>query len=162
MISLIAAVSENGVIGKNGRIPWHLPGEQKRFRDLTLSHTVIMGRRTFEEIGRPLPGRTTIVLSGDADFSPTGCQKAASLKEAIALAETEHIFIAGGAGVYKETLPLCERLYLTEVLAHIEGDTFFPAFDPSLYEKRTEAPVPGEIPYRYVTYILRKTDGTPL
>ena len=162
MIALIAAVSKNGVIGKAGRIPWHLPGEQKRFRDLTLSETVIMGKRTFLEIGRPLPGRTTIVLSKDPAFSPVGCLKATSLREALSLSTTEHTFIAGGAGLYAEALPLCERLYLTEVLADIEGDTFFPAFDPTRYEKQTEDTVPGEIAYRYVTYTLRKTEGTPL
>ncbi len=152
MISLIVAYDKNRVIGNNGRIPWNIPGEQKRFRDLTIGNVVIMGRRTFEEIGRPLPGRTTIVISKSADFTGENCFTARSLSEAIKIAGDRDIFISGGAALYAEALPLCERLYITEIDSEFEGDTFFPFFDESLYKKEIAASVSGEIPYIYITY----------
>ncbi len=155
MLSLIAAYANNRVIGAGGRIPWHIPGEQRRFRDLTMGHSVIMGRRTFSEIGKALPGRDTIVLSRDSHFQPTECRVAPSLEKAIAMAEDTEIFIAGGAGVYAEALPLCRRLYITEIDADINGDTFFPAFDESAFEKTVKTEIPGPLPYRYVTYVRK-------
>lgn len=157
MLSLIAAYAKGRVIGKDGRIPWRIPGEQKRFRELTLGHTVIMGRRTFAEIGKPLPGRRTIVLSRDPAFQPAGCEAASSLANAIEMAGDTKIFIAGGAGVYAEALPLCRYLYVTEIDADIPGDTFFPAFDESAFEKTVESAVAGPIPYRYVTYVRKRS-----
>ncbi|MBQ8207562.1 MAG: dihydrofolate reductase [Clostridia bacterium] len=152
MIALIVAYDKNRVIGNKGRIPWNIPGEQKRFRDLTLGNIVIMGRRTFEEIGRPLPGRTTIVISKSADFTGENCYTARSLSEAINIADDRNIFISGGAALYSEALPLCEKLYITEIDCEFEGDTFFPYFDESLYKKEITASVSGDIRYTYVTY----------
>ena len=152
MIALIVARAENGVIGADGRIPWHIPGEQKRFRELTTGNTVIMGRRTYEEIGRPLPNRDTVVVSRTARFEGERCRTAASLSEAIAMSRTEDIFICGGAALYKEAIPLVDVMYITEIHASIEGDTFFPEFNADLFRKTEELYVEGEIPYTYVTY----------
>ena len=152
MLALIVAYDKNRVIGKDGKIPWKIEGEQQRFRDLTLGNVVIMGRRTYEEIGRPLPGRTTIVISKTAEFRGENCYTAHSLAEAIKLAGNKDIFISGGAALYAEALPLCEKLYITEIDAEFEGDTYFPCFDKSLYKKEIAAVVSGEIPYTYITY----------
>ena len=152
MIALIVAVAKNGVIGANGRIPWRIPGEQKRFRELTTSNTVIMGRRTYEEIGRPLPNRDTIVVSRTARFEGERCRTAASLSEALAMSRTEDVFICGGAALYKEALPLVDTMYITEIQASFDGDVTFPVFDPAQFRKTEAVKVDGEIPYTYVTY----------
>ena len=152
MIALIVAVAKNGVIGANGRIPWRIPGEQKRFRELTTGNTVIMGRRTYEEIGRPLPNRDTIVVSRTTCFEGERCRTASSLSEALAMSLTENIFVCGGAALYKDALPLVDVMYITEIDAAFEGDVTFPAFDPAQFRKTEAIKVDGEIPYTYVTY----------
>ena len=152
MIALIVAVAKNGVIGANGRIPWRIPGEQKRFRELTTGNTVIMGRRTYEEIGRPLPNRDTIVVSRTTRFEGERCRTASSLSEALAMSRTEDIFVCGGAALYKEALPLVDVMYITEIDAAFEGDVTFPAFDPAQFRKTEAIKVDGEISYTYVTY----------
>jgi len=162
MIALIAARAKNGVIGSGGRIPWAIPGEQKRFKELTMGHALIMGRRTYEEIGRPLPGRLNIVLSRTADFEAPGCLIARSLQQAIGLADGKDIFVAGGAGVYAEALPLAEKLYLTEVELEPEGDTFFPIFDEAGFIRTAEPTVCGEIPYTYVVYTRKQAEEAGL
>ena len=153
MIALIAAMTPERVIGKEGRIPWKIPGEQLRFKELTMGHIVVMGRRTYEEIGRPLPGRRTIVVSTTKNFDQPGCRTASSLAEALALAAGEDVYISGGSRLYEEALPLADVLYLTEIEKKIEGDTYFPEFDAGGYDKKTEKRQDGEIPYTYVTYI---------
>lgn len=136
MITIIAAVSQNGVIGQNGKIPWHIPGEQKRFRDLTLGHTVIMGRKTFEEIGRPLAGRKTILISRTRSVETESCTTVNSFPQALAKAAQEpEVFIAGGSRVYQEALPYAGRMYLTIVHKLVQGDTFFPSFSGYGFEK---------------------------
>ena len=152
MISLIVAYSKNRVIGSNGKIPWKIEGEQGRFRELTTGNTVIMGRKTFEEIGRPLPNRKTIVVSKTKNFDSENCKTARSLKEAIELAGQEDIFISGGQKLYEEALPLVEKMYITEVELDCPGDVFFPIFDESLFYKKIDARHDGKIPYTYVTY----------
>ncbi len=107
MIALIAALSKNRVIGKEGRIPWKIKGEQKRFKELTTGNVVIMGRRSYEEIGRPLPGRTTIVVSSTKDFTGENCYTARSLFEAIRFAGDRDIFVSGGAGLYERSASNC-------------------------------------------------------
>ena len=136
MIALIVARSKNNVIGKNGRIPWQIPGEQKQFKELTTGNIVIMGRKSFEEIGHPLPNRKTIVISNTKKFEGSELATAASVKDALDLAAKgfarpdQNIYIAGGYGVYKEALSFVEAMYITEVDLFIEnGDTFFPDFD---------------------------------
>ena len=129
-ISLIVAMSQNRVIGRGGSIPWKIPGEQKLFKRITLGHTVIMGRKTHEDIGRPLPERLNIVVSRRKDYRTAGCLAADSLEAALGLcpaAETE-AFIIGGGQLFRDALPMADRIYLTVIPAAVAGDTFFPEF----------------------------------
>ena len=126
--SAIAAMSENRVIGDGNRIPWHLPEDFKWFKRMTMGNIVVMGRKTFESIGRPLPGRATIVLSRSG-FSHPGVQTIASLDQLPALAGDRQAFVCGGADIYRQALPLCSDLYLTHVKRTVEGDAFFPPFE---------------------------------
>ena len=129
MIALIVAFAKNQVIGNKGCIPWKIKGEQRRFKELTTGNVVIMGRRSYEEIGRPLPNRTTIVVSNTKNFDGENCLTAKSLPEAIRLAGDRDIYISGGAKLYEEALPLVEKMYITEIDSEIEGDTYFPPFE---------------------------------
>ncbi|MGN0613931.1 MAG: dihydrofolate reductase [Porcipelethomonas sp.] len=155
MIALIAAFDRNRVIGKNGRIPWNIPGEQSRFRRLTTGNAVIMGRRTFEEIGKPLSHRMNIIVSGTRQFTGENCCTVSSLGKAVELAGTHDIFISGGALLYEEALPIADKMYITEIDAEFEGDTFFPDFCQEEFIKETLQTFSGEIPYTYVTYTRR-------
>ncbi len=131
IISIIVAVSENGVIGREGQIPWQLPADLRNFKRLTMGHHLVVGRVTWESIGRPLPGRTMIVLSRKPGFTAEGCLTAASLPEAIEIAEQAgdaEVFIAGGSGIYQQAIPLADRIYLSRVHANVGGDTRFPEF----------------------------------
>ena len=152
MIALIVAYAKNQVIGNKGCIPWKIKGEQRRFRELTTGNVVIMGRRSYEEIGNPLPNRTTIVVSSTKQFDGENCLTAKSLSEAIQLACDRDIYISGGARLYEEALPLVEKMYITEIELDVEGDTFFPTFDKEDYVKEIDEYFDGEIPYTYVTY----------
>lgn len=128
MLSLIVAISDNHVIGRDGQLPWHLSADLKRFKKLTMGHHIIMGRKTFDSIGRLLPGRTSIVLTRQTDWSVDGALTAADLEAARLLAgDDEEAFIIGGSQVYQLALPMVERLYVTQVHATVEGDTHFPA-----------------------------------
>ena len=131
-IALIAAVSENGVIGRDGGIPWHLPEDLQLFKRLTMGHHLIVGRKTFESIGKPLPGRKMIVLSRQPNYSAEGVITAISLQHALEIARKageDEVFIAGGAAVYARALPLADRFYLSRVHANVKGDAFFPEFN---------------------------------
>jgi dihydrofolate reductase len=160
---LVAAVAENGVIGRDGALPWRLSGDLKRFKALTLGKPVLMGRRTFASIGRALPGRANIVLTRDPSFRAEGVRTAPNLASALAIAEEEarrlgadEIAIIGGAALYAETLPRAHRLYLTEVHAKPPGTTYFPAFDRKAWrEIAREDPLqpPGE-EYSYSFVVL--------
>ena len=131
-LTLIAAMAGNRVIGRAGAIPWHLPADLKRFKQITMGHWLIMGRRTFESIGRPLPGRTTVVVTRQPGYSPEGVFAVHSIEEALVLARgEEEVFVAGGAQIYAATLPMADRLHLTLVEDEYEGDAFFPAVDLS-------------------------------
>ena len=126
-ISLIAAVARNGVIGKDGDVPWHLPEELAQFKATTLGHPLVMGRRTFESIGRVLPGRRTIVVTRDTQWRHPGVETAHSFAEAVSLAgPADEVFVAGGAQIYAEALPFAHRMVITEVHLETAGDTFFP------------------------------------
>lgn len=130
LISLIVAMSENNVIGRDGDMPWHISDDLKRFKRLTMGHHIIMGRRTFDSIGRLLPGRTTIVLTRQPEFKIDGGLVANHLKEAIDFAgDDPEIFIVGGGEVYQMALPQAEKIYLTRVHTILEGDTTFPVID---------------------------------
>ena len=130
-ISLIVAVSSNGVIGRDGGLPWHLSSDLRRFKALTMGHHMVMGRRTWDSVGRALPGRTTIVVTRSTTLElPEGVRRAGSLGEALKLAaEDDEVFITGGAVLYREAMDLADRLYLTRVHAAVDGDT---RFEPDL------------------------------
>ena len=129
-LSIIVAMARNGVIGARGSIPWHLPDELKRFRNITMGHHIIMGRKTWESIGRPLSGRTSVVVTRQAGYSAPGAIVAHSLDNAIeACRGDEEIFVIGGAELYAQALPHADRIYLTVVDADIEGDTWMPELD---------------------------------
>lgn len=125
-IVLIVAMSRNRVIGRDGQLPWRLPADLRRFQQLTMGQTLLMGRKTFESIGRPLPGRKTIVLSRNPEYSAEGCLVVTDLQRGIAAARTDELFICGGGELYRQVLPLVEKVYLTEVLRAVAGDTYFP------------------------------------
>ena len=129
MISIIVAIAENGVIGDKNTLLWNIKEDMRRFRKITTGHPVIMGRKTFDSIGRPLPKRTNIVITrGDTVYD--GCEMAHSLEEALSMfPKEEEVFIIGGAQIYEQALPLADRLYLTIVHQNYEGDTSFPELD---------------------------------
>lgn len=153
MTGLIAAYTKNRVIGNKGIIPWKIKGEQQRFRKLTTGHTIIMGRRSFEEIGKPLPNRKTILISNTIQYNDENCITVPSLQEALkAAVNEEEVYISGGAMVYQEALPLVDKMYITVIDKEIEGDTFFPSFHEEDFRITYEEHVDGEIPYTYYTY----------
>ena len=164
LISIIVAVAKNGVIGKDNQLLWRLPDDLKRFKQLTLGHPIIMGRKTFESIGKPLPGRTSIVITGQKDFLVEGILVAHSLDEALYIArgfEEKEAFIIGGGEIYKQALPLTDHLYVTEVDIVIDGDTFFEIPNPAAW-KETERIVHEEderhlFKFEFVNY-LKKQD----
>jgi dihydrofolate reductase len=127
-LNAIAALSENRVIGNGNRIPWHLPEDFKFFKATTMGHVLVMGRKTFESIGRPLPGRESIVVSRSG-FAHPGVRTITSLDAIPALVGDCQVFICGGAEIYRQTLPICSDLYLTHVKLVVEGDAFFPPFE---------------------------------
>ena len=130
IISLVAAMSENRVIGRDNQVPWHLPDDLKRFRELTIGHTVVMGRRTYESIGKSLPQRKCVVLSRQAEYRLPQVQVVRSWQQALAVgADQEELFVVGGADIYTLALCAADRIYLTVVHAHVAGNTYFPALD---------------------------------
>ncbi|MBI1761807.1 MAG: dihydrofolate reductase [Acidobacteria bacterium] len=131
IVSLIAALDRRRGIGKDNQLPWRLPADMKRFRELTLGHHLIVGRKTYESIGKPLPGRTLIIVTRQPDVQVKGCLVVDSVAEALALANTrgeQEVFVIGGAEIYAQTLAQADRLYLTFVEAEVAADTFFPVF----------------------------------
>lgn len=143
-ITLIAALSDNRVIGRGGGLPWHLPADLKRFKALTMGHAIVMGRRTWDAVGRPLPGRRTIVLTRRHDFEASGAVVVHDLEAALAAAgDDDTVFIAGGGDIYALALPRADRMELTHVHAVLDGDAFFPPFDAgawrTVFEQRHEA-----------------------
>lgn len=140
MLSLVVAVGEHNEIGKDGRMPWHLPVDLKRFKALTLGKPVIMGRKTFEAIGKPLPERRNIVVTRNPAWHAPGCETAASLTDALVLAAgAREIMLIGGGELYREALPRAQRIYLTRVYARFEADTFFPALDQAEWRETARA-----------------------
>lgn len=165
LITIIAAVAENGTIGKGGTLPWHLPDDFKRVKKLTTGHTLIMGRHTFESIGKPLPNRRSIVLSRDAGYAPPGVDRAASLDQGLTLAreagETE-AFIFGGAGVFASGLGIADRMLLTIVHAEIAGDVRFPPWDPKdwrlIEDERIDPDRRHAHAYSFRTFVRRPSE----
>lgn len=135
MIGLIVARSKNNVIGKNGEIPWRIKGEQKQFRELTTGNVVIMGRKSYEEIGHPLPKRKNIIVSKSENFTGENLVTVGSLQEALDISKGENVYISGGYGLFKEALPLVDKMYITEVDITVDnGDVFFPEFDSNEFD----------------------------
>ena len=129
-LSLIVATAENRIIGKENKMPWHLPADLAYFKKITLGKPIIMGRKTFESIGRPLPGRQNIVISRNGDYSAEGIDVVSSVEQALQLAATaDEIMVIGGGAIYAHCMPAATRLYVTHIKADIDGDTQFPAFD---------------------------------
>jgi dihydrofolate reductase len=130
-ITLVVARARDGAIGRGNALPWHLPEDLQHFKATTLGHPIVMGRRTFESIGRPLPGRRNLVLSRDTGWSSPGCEHAASLEDAIGrCAGLPELFVVGGGRLYAEAMSVADRLIVTDVGIDVEGDTFFPPIDP--------------------------------
>ena len=157
LVSIIAAMDRNRLIGNRNQLPWHLPADLAHFKQVTMGKPVIMGRKTFESIGRPLPGRTNIVLTGSADFSAEGVLVANSLEQALEhAAGTEEVMIIGGSMIYRLSLPMADRLYLTYVENDHEGDAWFPEFDPAQWRiiasEEHAADEKNPCDYSFVTY----------
>jgi dihydrofolate reductase len=162
-LSIIVAVAEYGIIGRDNDLPWYLPADLKRFKQLTMGHHLLMGRKTFEAIGRALPGRTTVVITRGQPTLPEGVERAGSLEEALALATAagdDEAFVAGGAQIYSLALPKADRLYLTRIHAPIAGDTRFPDLAESDWELVSEEDHgPDEKnDYRYTFLVYDRTD----
>lgn len=131
-VTLVVAHARNRVIGRDGGMPWHLPADLRHFKDITIGKPVVMGRRTFESIGRPLPARTNIVVTRDDSYDVDGIVVAHSLDAALAAAgDVDEVMVIGGAEIFRQALPLARRIHLTLVDADVEGDTYFPALDPA-------------------------------
>lgn len=161
-ISLIAALDRRGVIGRGGRLPWHLPADLRRFRRLTVGKPVIMGRKTHESIGRPLPQRVNIVLTGTPGYEAPGCLVVHSLDDALAAAgEAEEVMVIGGARLFEQFLPRADRLYLTLIEAETAGEVFFPAFRRADWEEvfRESHEADAVHPYPYTFIVLERRQG---
>lgn len=131
-VNLIAAVAENGVIGQGNAMPWHLPADFAWFKRHTMGHPVLMGRKTFESIGKPLPGRRNIVVTRNPAWTATGCERAASLEDALHLCQAApEVFVIGGGELYRAALPRAKRMFITTVACQPEGDTRFPGWSPN-------------------------------
>ena len=165
-LSLIVAMAANGVIGRGGDLPWRLPADLARFRRITMGHVLLMGRRTYESIGRPLPGRTSLVLTRQPSFRPPGVLVASNLDQALAqVADRDEVFVIGGADIYRQTLPRVERLYVTRVLADVDGDVYFPEFDFGQWEQCEDVYRPADEkngwPVRFQVYCRDRVARQP-
>ena len=156
--SLVVAVARNGVIGRDNALPWRLPSDLAHFKRVTMGHPIVMGRRTYESIGKPLPGRKNIVVTHNPAFQAPGCTVVGSLDEAWReAAGAEEVCVIGGTTLFAETLPTADVIHLTEVDAEVEGDTFFPPFDRGEWNEREVARHPVDERHAYPTRILELT-----
>lgn len=149
-VILIAAVGSNGVIGRDNDLPWRIREDLQHFKALTLGNTLVMGRKTYDSIGRPLPGRRTVVVTRQPDWSVEGVEVAHSLDDALKLADGNDLYVAGGGEIYRQALPHADRLELTEVDQAPDGDVTFPAFDRSQWQETARTPGDG---FAFVTYV---------
>lgn len=165
ILSLIAAVAKNGVIGGGNTLLWEIPEDMKHFRDITREHTVIMGRKTYESIGKPLPNRRNIIITRDATYSNEGIEVVNSLEEALRIASLEQgrefeenqdeveVFVIGGGEIYKQAIDKASKLYITEVHKDFEGDTLFPIINKNIWKEiEREDYLENTVPYSFVTY----------
>lgn len=164
-LAIVVAVAANGVIGSNNELPWRLPEDLKYFKRTTMGHPIVMGRKTFDSIGKPLPGRKNIVVTRQTDWQHDGVDVVHNLEDAISLAKkvcreegVERAMLIGGANLYEQALPECERLYLTEVHADVEGDAFFPKFARQQWREieREDHFADDSNPYNYSFVVLTK------
>ncbi|MBI9042338.1 dihydrofolate reductase [Lutibacter sp.] len=158
MITIIAAIAENNALGKNNKLIWHLPADLKRFKKVTLNHHIIMGRKTFESLGKPLPNRTTIIITRNTNYKVEGCIVVNSLKEALNAAKSdENPYILGGAEIYNQALDVADKLDLTFVHHNFEADVFFPKIDTKIWKEVSRenfnADEQNNYNYSFVTYL---------
>ena len=161
IISLIVAVSRNGVIGHQGTLPWHLPADLRHFKQMTWGKPLLMGRVTHQSIGRPLPGRQNIVLSRDPNYRAAGCSVVTSLQQGLeAAGEAPELMIIGGAELYRQAVPLAQRIELTEVDVTLPGDRYFPTLDPGTWHEvwRCEQCADDRNPYAYCFIRLERCE----
>ncbi|MBO0725042.1 MAG: dihydrofolate reductase [Blastocatellia bacterium] len=152
IVSIVAAMDRKRGIGIDNKLPWRLPADLKRFRDLTMGHHIVVGRRTFESIGRPLPGRRMIVVTRDGAYKAEGCDVVHSVEEAINLARERgerEVFVCGGAEIYARSIEIADRMYLTFVDAEVAADTFFPEFDERDWSERESFYQPADEKNQY-------------
>jgi len=161
-VSIIVAASANNVIGVNGGLPWRLPEDLRKFKEITMGKPMIMGRATYESIGRALPGRKSIVLTRQEDFEAEGCEVVATTDESMAAAgDAAEVMIIGGGEIYRQFLPMCDRVYLTRVQAEIAGDTRFPELDMEEWTVTAaeEYPAGDEREYGFTMEVLERVGG---
>jgi dihydrofolate reductase len=159
-LSIVVILSTNNVIGRDNQLPWHMPADLKRFKNLTMGHHILMGRRTFDEIKKPLPGRVNVVITRDHHFAVEGVAISRSIDEAISKAEAagdKEIFLIGGGEIFKQVIHRADRMYITRIHADIEGDTYFPEFDDVnewklVDAEHFEADEKNAYPYSFLTY----------
>jgi len=159
-LSLIVAMAENRIIGINKKMPWHLSADLKKFKKITMGHPIIMGRKTFESIGRPLPGRKNIIISRNADYQQEGCEVFNNLDKAIQSCDTEEeVFVIGGATLYESILDKSDRLYITEIKKSFEGDTWFPEINQQEWSEYEREDISDDssvdFSYSFVSYKRR-------
>jgi len=159
IISSIVAMASNRVIGNRGRIPWKIPGEQKMFKEITLGHSLLMGRKTYESIGRPLPGRTNIVITRQSGYQADGCIVVHDLDSALHSCppEEDEAFICGGGQLYRECMPVTDRIYLTVLSREVPGDTYFPEIAKAEFKVTKSKFIDGVEPYNF--YIYERISG---
>jgi dihydrofolate reductase len=139
-ISILVAMAKNRVIGRNNALPWQLPPDLKRFKELTMGHHIVMGRKTYESIGRPLPGRTSVIITRQPDYQVPGAIVVASIDQALKVCSAgkevdQEIFVIGGAQIYRQSLGLCQRIYITEIQQEFDGDTLFPELNQQVWRE---------------------------
>ncbi|RXP58633.1 dihydrofolate reductase [Lutibacter sp. HS1-25] len=161
MITIIAAISTNNALGKDNQLIWHLPADLKRFKKVTLGHHIIMGRKTFESLGKPLPNRTTIIITRNKNYTQSGCIVVNSLNEAIEAAKADtNPYILGGAEIYKQAMSIADKLDLTLVHQTFDADAFFPKIDFNLWEESSREDFKSDdlnkYPFSFVTYTKKK------
>lgn len=151
-LSIITAMAANRVIGVKNRLPWHLPEDLRHFKALTMGHHIVMGRKTYDSIGKPLPGRTTIIVTRNMDYAVPGCLAVNSIEAALTVCHGDsEIFFVGGAEIYSQVLPIADRIYLTEIKRDFPGDAHFPEFDLSQWSEasREKHTADGGEPFEY-------------
>ncbi len=159
MISFVVAIGQNNVMGKDNAIPWHIPADLKFFKKVTMGHPIVMGRKTYDSIGKPLPGRENIIMTRNQHYAQEGCTIIHTVEELLKLEEkNEEVCVIGGAEIFKITFPHADRLYLTKINHEFEGDTFFPDFDESEWKIISEekGPKDEKNPYDYTFFIYER------